>query len=252
MSFDPETTRVVRSWLDHGVTQLPDRVLDAVLDQVPATPQHRAASRLVRRTPTMNKFVGIGFGAAAALVFAVIVGLQVIGLDNTGVVPGPTGTSASPVAEPSAESTLSLRPSPAAEREEAHGWPSTRKNAAGTYSWRDGCAGANCIFGWMHNGYGSGDVAITIDYRTGSPTPSGEQVTVAGYDGIYRRVDSLTEEWIVDIEGSTVAITLTAEAGTSQADLDEAHAIIDSMRTEPTAAGFRILFTLATDDWDSG
>ena len=42
MSTDRETTRVVRSWLDEGVTKLPDRVLDAVLDQVPATPQRRS------------------------------------------------------------------------------------------------------------------------------------------------------------------------------------------------------------------
>jgi len=38
MSTDRDTTRIVRSWLDEGVTVLPDRVLDAVLDQVPATP----------------------------------------------------------------------------------------------------------------------------------------------------------------------------------------------------------------------
>jgi hypothetical protein len=41
MNADHETTRVVRSWLDEGVTRLPDRVLDAVLDQVPATPPRR-------------------------------------------------------------------------------------------------------------------------------------------------------------------------------------------------------------------
>ena len=35
MSTDRETTRILRSWLEEGVTALPDRVLDAVLDQVP-------------------------------------------------------------------------------------------------------------------------------------------------------------------------------------------------------------------------
>ena len=38
-----DATRIVRSWLDEGVTQLPDRVLDAVLDEVPATPQRDGA-----------------------------------------------------------------------------------------------------------------------------------------------------------------------------------------------------------------
>ena len=37
MSTDRDVTRIVRSWLEEGVTALPDRVLDAVLDQVPAT-----------------------------------------------------------------------------------------------------------------------------------------------------------------------------------------------------------------------
>ena len=42
MSTDREVTRIVRSWLEEGATALPDRVLDAVLDQVPATRQRRA------------------------------------------------------------------------------------------------------------------------------------------------------------------------------------------------------------------
>ena len=42
MSTDRDTTRIVRSWLEEGVTALPDRVLDAVLDQVPATSQRRS------------------------------------------------------------------------------------------------------------------------------------------------------------------------------------------------------------------
>ena len=42
------------------------------------------------------------------------------------------------------------------------GWPGTSENAAGVYSW-DGssCASSSCNLGFMHNGYGSGDVEIT-------------------------------------------------------------------------------------------
>jgi hypothetical protein len=32
MTTERETTRIVRSWLEDGATQLPDRVLDGVLD----------------------------------------------------------------------------------------------------------------------------------------------------------------------------------------------------------------------------
>jgi hypothetical protein len=41
MSSDRELTHIVRSWLDEGVTVLPDRVLDDVLAQLPVTSQRR-------------------------------------------------------------------------------------------------------------------------------------------------------------------------------------------------------------------
>ncbi len=42
MSTERDVTRIVRSWLEEGATALPDRVLDTVLDQLPATSQRRA------------------------------------------------------------------------------------------------------------------------------------------------------------------------------------------------------------------
>ncbi|HET8786455.1 MAG TPA: hypothetical protein VFM38_12525, partial [Candidatus Limnocylindrales bacterium] len=41
MTGELDTTRAVRAWLQEGVTRLPDRVLDEVLADVPATPQRR-------------------------------------------------------------------------------------------------------------------------------------------------------------------------------------------------------------------
>jgi hypothetical protein len=108
----------------------------------------------------------------------------------------------------------------------------------------------------MHNGYGSGDVEITI---RGVPNGWGNEgggipATVAGHVGTYRRITERLEEWTVEVEGRTIAIQLKARPGTSQSDLAEAHAIIESMRTEPwdNDRGFRLVFTLTTDDWDSG
>ncbi len=99
MSTDRDTTRIVRSWLDDGVTALPDRVLDAVLDEVPATPQRRATWWPVRRPPTMNTYLRYGV-VAAGLLIAVIVGAQLIGSRNI-TSPGPTPTpQPSPTAEP--------------------------------------------------------------------------------------------------------------------------------------------------------
>ena len=71
MSTDREVTRIVRSWLEDGVTTLPDRVLDAVLDQVPATPQRRPWWP-ARRFPSMFTPVRISLAAAAVVVIAVL------------------------------------------------------------------------------------------------------------------------------------------------------------------------------------
>ena len=73
MSFDPDTTRIVRSWLDEGVTQLPDRVLDAVLDELPATRQRRGALWQTRRLLGIHKATTLG-------VAAVIVGIAFLNI----------------------------------------------------------------------------------------------------------------------------------------------------------------------------
>ena len=159
---------------------------------------------------------------------------------------------------PSLPSPPSLPPPPsAAQGAVVHGWPDTDTNAPGVYSW-DGsrCAGQFCSIGFMHNGYGSGDVEIRLEVAP-EETISGNGATpvvVAGHDGIYRRIDAGQQEWIVAIERRTLAIRLTARPGTSEADLADAHAIIGSMRYESTdnPAGFRLIFTLTTNEWDSG
>ena len=156
--------------------------------------------------------------------------------------------------QPPAPPAPSVPPVSPAER--VLGWPDTNENQAGLYSW-DGsvCAGAFCTMGFMHNGYGSGDVEIRfVVVPEGSASDDeATEVTLAGHDAIYR-LNAGREEWIVDIEGTTIAILLTARPGTSQADLDDAHAIIESMRHEPrdNRLGFRLVFRIPSDDWDSG
>jgi hypothetical protein len=71
VSTDREVTRIVRSWLEEGVTALPDRVLDAVLDQVPATRQ-RPAWWPARRLPHMNASIRVALAAAAVVILALI------------------------------------------------------------------------------------------------------------------------------------------------------------------------------------
>jgi hypothetical protein len=71
MSADRDVTRIVRSWLEEGRTTLPDRVLDAVLDQLPATPQRRAPWP-VRRLLDMNIPTRIAVVVAAVFTLAVV------------------------------------------------------------------------------------------------------------------------------------------------------------------------------------
>jgi hypothetical protein len=96
MSSDRDVTRTVRSWLEEGATSLPDRVLDEVLDQLPATRQRRAwwpAWRILQ----MNTPLKVAIATAAIGLFAVV-GLGV------GLAPrseGPGGQVAAPSPSPS-------------------------------------------------------------------------------------------------------------------------------------------------------
>ena len=129
MSTDRETTRIVRSWLEEGATALPDRVLDAVLDQVPTTRQRRPwwpawmlrlmttpdlttskvdptnrtrkrnAQRVPRRDPSMNRLLK---WAVAAAVVAVVGGLAFVVLQQKAA---PTNNVASSPGPPSATPT---------------------------------------------------------------------------------------------------------------------------------------------------
>ena len=93
-------TRIVRSWLEQGVTTLPDRVLDAVLDQLPATPQRRPAWP-ARRIADMNPIAKFAIATAAVVAIA-IVGLNLFGGQGTsefgGVPPTPNASTSPPVA----------------------------------------------------------------------------------------------------------------------------------------------------------
>jgi hypothetical protein len=108
MSTDRDVTGIVRSWLEEGATALPDRVLDSVLDQLPATSQRRVLWP-AWRFREMNNVWKFAIAAAAVVVVA-IVGINLLpGRGGVGVpVPSPT---ASPTPSPSHSPSPS--PSPA-------------------------------------------------------------------------------------------------------------------------------------------
>jgi hypothetical protein len=100
MSAERDLDRIVRSWMEEGVTALPEHVLDAVVGQLPATPQRRALG-FARRFFLMNKPLAIGLVTAAAILVVALVGLNL----------GP-GSGPDPGGEPSTTPTSSSTPAP--------------------------------------------------------------------------------------------------------------------------------------------
>jgi hypothetical protein len=278
VSTDHDVTRIVRSWLEEGVTALPDRVLDTVLDQLPATPQRRAWWP-VRRFGEMNNYAKVAIAAAAVAVVVV----AAIGITLT---PTPVGVGQSPATLPATAAPTPLLTSspaptdapPTAEPSEVvRDWPGSRsnENPEGRYSWNpdaDGTAwqGPRAFkgdtSGWMHRV--PDDIAFTVSLTDKDYGPGPASVKVAGYDATYQelpRSKTASEQlqywaegvllyvWIVDIDGTKVTITVQSAPSTSAAVLDEAKAIVDSIRVERTTAttGFRLTFDLQAG-WDSG
>jgi hypothetical protein len=102
MSAQNDVTRIVESWLEEGPSILPERVLDAVVADLPATHQRRAVWRALR-FPTM-KNIAFRYGiAAAAVILLAFVGYQLL----------PGTSSGSPPASPTPTPTAAATPSPA-------------------------------------------------------------------------------------------------------------------------------------------
>lgn len=101
MSSDRDLTRIVRSWLEDGANVLPDRVLDSVLDQLPATPQRRHSWQ-AWRNPLVSNTLKFALAGAAALVIAAI-GIGLYFSQPGGI--GPPAPSPSPTVAPTLEPT---------------------------------------------------------------------------------------------------------------------------------------------------
>ena len=170
MSTDRDVTGIVRSWLEEGATGLPDRVLDSVLDQLPATSQRRPW-RSAWRFREMNNVWKLAIAAAAVVVVA-IVGINLLpGRGGVGVpVPSPTSS-------PTPTPTLSPSPSPARLPDGAL--------QAGTYTVQPFAGpGGLCIGQAGCTEAGSEDDAIRISYVVPNGWTGFEGVlipTVEGY-----------------------------------------------------------------------
>lgn len=145
MSTDRDVTRIVRSWLNEDRHEDADRVLNTVLANLDTTPQRRAWWP-ARRFPLMNTYLKVGL-AAAAVVIAAVIGLQLIGPTNVGG-PGPAET-------PTPAETLTPTPQPTASPAPASDFPPAGALAIGRHPMT--LAGVQLSFevptsGWISNG----------------------------------------------------------------------------------------------------
>ena len=103
MSTDRDVTRIVRSWLHEDAHEDADRILNLVLDEIDTTPQRRSTGSAWRR-PIMNTYLKVGL-AAAVVVLAGFIGIQLLGGSNVGPPgPSPSASSAEPTASEPAPS----------------------------------------------------------------------------------------------------------------------------------------------------
>ena len=92
MNSERDANRIVRSWLEAGSNGIPDRVLDAVLSELPSTPQRRSTWS-PWRSQTTSAFIKIG-AVAAVVLLAVVVGSRFLPGDASVGVPTATSSPA--------------------------------------------------------------------------------------------------------------------------------------------------------------
>lgn len=104
---DRDVSRAIRSWLHEDRHEDASRVSGTVLDRVETTPQRRAGWP-AWRTPTMNRFLTFGFGAAVVLI-AMLLGWRALGLPTN--VGGPVSSAAATPLPSAGSATATPAPS---------------------------------------------------------------------------------------------------------------------------------------------
>ena len=89
MSSERDSTRIVQSWLEAGSTAIPDRVIDAVLAELPSRPQRRSRWS-PWRSPLMKLLLPVAAAVAAVALVAIVIGGRFLPNDPT--VGGPSSS----------------------------------------------------------------------------------------------------------------------------------------------------------------
>lgn len=203
----------------------------------PGTPPTRRLWRPARAEHPMRWFglvkLPVWIAAATAMFMIAVVAVYVlrppVNVAGPGLTASPTPTVL-PSPRAAAPSTLAPSLAPTSlpvGSASVRGFPGSRENAPGTYSWRSGS------WGWMHN-------------------PGAVEITFSTVDGEGPRAGALQQVWVMDIGDTRVAVVVKSFPTTTAADLAEAEAIVDSIRGQPTESGGVVLTFSLPAGWDSG
>lgn len=187
-----DTTRIVRSWLEEGADRIPDRVLDAVENRLPATHQRRAGW-LARRFPIMNTTTFRYGIAAAAIVIVALLGFNYLSPNIGGTRTEPT---ARPTPTPDPTTTPSFAPLGSQDLD------------PGRYAIAGSRAGVSVAV--TETGWSSSDGWVVIGPR-GNQEPDGMAIRFFTATRLFQNPASATDGWV--------------EVGTSVEDL--VNAILD-------------------------
>jgi hypothetical protein len=229
---DPE--RLIRTYLEDGPTELPDHSYDAVRATIDHTRQRAVFGPW--REPDMSKFMPFAIGAAAVLIVAAVVGINLVpsgGVGAPGVSPTPSAIpsavppSAPPLPGPSP--TVALSPSPGSTPSSTLGariLPINGELEPGTYFIsRPGVVNAERLWFTVPAGWATEDYGFVAKHRD---TP-GEVLFVTW---VVTHVFSDVCQW----EGSLVEAGTTVDSLVTA--LSEQEGLEASEPTDTTVGGF--------------
>ena len=184
MTTNREMERIVRSWLEPGLTTLTDDVLDAVMDQLPATPQRRRWSP-ARRIANMNPLAKYALATAAVVVIA-IVGVNLLGTAGSG---GVGGVAPSPL------------PSPASSSGSYRLAPTSGSIVPGRYRWMS--ANAQVLFTLPDGWTGGAESFIGKNEDTPTEATFGHNLPGSRYEVTHVYTDACFSEGALEPIGDT-------------------------------------------------
>jgi hypothetical protein len=267
MTTDRETLVLIGEWLEEGRTQLPDHVLETVLERIPSSPQRRPSWR-ARRDADADAFPRYAI-AAAAVVLVAIAGLTFGGILRW----SPTAT-APPSASPAPAPSDSATPRPSSNESprptlRLGGRPGTTFSPAGDYGY---VGGPGASPWWAHRVIEDEQPtreATVLAFTVGpgcldTSDPVAMPVTIAGFQGVMIEPyehdfagepvgeDDVWRGYALAVGDRTLCAFIGWHRTTTDEEIRSAAHVLDTLRAEPAGrVQLRISFFLP-EGWDTG